>query len=99
MSLKASGKSRADLWTFASAVALERGIDQNNLACDGIAPYLYHLRATEPDCKIAGKENIRFLTGRSDCAAEAGLRGWETTKEESHPNPHGNGVMTADFFR
>ena len=58
-----------------------------------------HLRGTEPDCKIAGKENIKFLTGRSDCAAEAGLRGWETTREESHPNPHGNGVMTADFFR
>ena len=95
VSLKASGKSRADLWTFASAVALERGIDQNNLACDGVAPYRYHLRATEPDCKIEGKENIRFLTGRSDCSADT----WETTREESHPNPHGNGSMTADFFK
>ena len=28
-------------------------------------------------------------------------KGWETTnaKEEHHPNPHGNGVMTSDFFK
>ena len=27
--------SRADLWTFASAVAVEWGLDRNNNACDG----------------------------------------------------------------
>ena len=34
-SLQQSGKSRADLWTFASAVAVEWGLDRNNNACDG----------------------------------------------------------------
>ena len=27
------------------------------------------------------------------------MKAWETSKEESHPNPHGNGKMTADFFK
>lgn len=31
-SLAAGGKSRADLWTFASAVAVEWGLDRNNKA-------------------------------------------------------------------
>ena len=44
-------------------------------------------------------ESIRFYTGRSDCNTEAGLKAWETTKEEHHPNPHGSGVQTADFFK
>ena len=57
------------------------------------------MRAKEADCKIEGKESLKFLTGRSDCASEAGLKSWETTKEEHHPSPHGNGVMTADFFK
>ena len=34
-SLQQGGKSRADLWTFASAVAVEWGLDRNNNACDG----------------------------------------------------------------
>ena len=44
-------------------------------------------------------EKIKFFTGRSDCEAEAGLRPWMTSKEESHPHPQGNGKMTADFFK
>ena len=31
-SLAASGKSRADLWSFASSVAVEWGLDRNNKA-------------------------------------------------------------------
>ena len=34
-SLAESGKSRADLWTFASAVAVEWGVIRNNRGCDG----------------------------------------------------------------
>ena len=33
-SLKDSGKSRADLWAFASWVALERAVERANHACD-----------------------------------------------------------------
>ena len=32
VSLAASGKSRADLWSFASSVAVEWGLDRNNKA-------------------------------------------------------------------
>ena len=34
-SMKESGKSRADLWAFASIVALLHGITNNNKACNG----------------------------------------------------------------
>ena len=27
------------------------------------------------------------------------MQAWETERTESHPNPHGNGKMTADFFK
>merc|ERR1712038_1924149 len=37
VSLAESGKSRADLWSFAAAIGVEQGIDRNNLACDGKA--------------------------------------------------------------
>ena len=75
---------RADLWAFASAVAVEWGIDRNNKAsgyfitsytiiyfhtsysqgCDGedswgdVERGCLHLRASEPDCKIEGREGI-----------------------------------------
>ena len=35
-SLAQSGKSRADLWNFAQAVAVERGINNNNDKCDNV---------------------------------------------------------------
>ena len=34
VSLKASGKSRADLWAFAVITALEYAIENNDIACD-----------------------------------------------------------------
>ena len=36
-SLAQSGKSRADLWNFAQAVAVERGINNNNDLCDEVS--------------------------------------------------------------
>ena len=35
VSLADSGKSRADLWSFAASVAVEWGVDRNNHGCDG----------------------------------------------------------------
>ena len=104
-SLAESGKSRADLWSFAAAVAVEWGIDRNNNGCDGsdtvgdVAKGCLHLRSTDPQCKIELPAPIKFYTGRSDCAPEEGLKSWMTTKEEHHPHPQGNGQMTADFFK
>ena len=36
VSLSDAKKSRADLWSFAALVATEFGVEENNLACDGI---------------------------------------------------------------
>ena len=106
VSLAESGKSRADLWNFAAVVGVEWGLERNNNACDGedwigntARLGCAHIRQNEPDCKIELQEPIKFFTGRSDCEQEPGLKGWETERTEHHPNPHGNGVMTADFFR
>ena len=35
VSMQESGKSRADLWAFATLMAAHMGIDKNNLACQG----------------------------------------------------------------
>ena len=39
ISLKASGKSRADLWALATIAAVEYAVETNNLVCDGISYY------------------------------------------------------------
>ena len=57
-----------------------------------------HLRAAAPDCKLEYPEPIRFYTGRSDCDQEEGLKGWQTTMKEHHPNPHGNGQVIYPLF-
>ena len=36
-SLAQTGKSRADLWNFAQAVAVEKGINDNNERCDQVS--------------------------------------------------------------
>ena len=35
VSLADSGKSRADLWSFAAVVGVEWGLERNNAACEG----------------------------------------------------------------
>ena len=39
VSLKESGKSRADLWAFAGSVGLERAVLWSNLNCQNVNPY------------------------------------------------------------
>ena len=58
------------------------------------------MREGEPECRIEWPEPLKFYTGRSDCESSfPGFKGYETTREESHPNPVGTGQMTADFFK
>ena len=38
VSMKDSGKSRADLWAFATILSVQVGINYNNMGCDGITP-------------------------------------------------------------
>ena len=40
ISLKESGKSRADLWAFAAILAVMEGMKNNNNGCNGITGYV-----------------------------------------------------------
>ena len=101
VSLKASGKSRADLWAFAAIAGLEYTIETNNMVCDGTyqnnpLPQCNYM-AGKPGCRVELPQAIKFRTGRKDCT-DFGDEGYIATKEESHPHLHGSGQMTVDFF-
>ena len=70
-SLKASGKSRADLWAFAARAAADYAMDKNNLYCAGLdssCPHLYNY--TDMNCFIKSQiSQIPFKTGRQDCSS------------------------------
>ena len=113
VSLRASGKSRADLWAFAAKVAVEYATEQNNYACagrprswvgDGGSPVSGHKDCMrnlgEEDCEVILPREIDFHYGRADCVSEYPGE-WEqfkTDRPETHPNPEGNGDATLDFF-
>ena len=90
ISLKDSGKSRADLWAFASIVAVEYGIETNNKVCDGNLkdnPTTFQCNEDlgEPNCKVNLPRSFKFVTGRKDCI-EIGDQPYKSTKKENHPN-------------
>ena len=102
VSLKDSGKSRADLWAFAALVAVEYGVETNNMVCDGTynnnPQKQCHEDLGKESCKVDFHVKLTFKTGRKDCT-EFGDKPYKATKEESHPNAVGNGKMTLDFFK
>ena len=71
VSLRDSGKSRADLWAFAAHVALERTIERANWGCE----YDFNLRKQQTllesrekcDIKLTSHFPARFMYGRTDC--------------------------------
>ena len=71
VSLRDSGKSRADLWAFAAHVALERTIERANWGCK----YDFNLRKQQTllesrekcDIKLTNHFPAIFMFGRSDC--------------------------------
>ena len=100
-SLKASGKSRADLWQFAANVALEKTIERSNHGCR----YDYYQRQQVPlleddgrgfaygvwKCKIKLNKPMKFQFGRKDCVSlDNAEQPYITEKEENHSDPHGN---------
>ena len=108
-SMKEKGMSRADLWAFASLIALKIGVNNNNKACQGklsgmkgqVERVTGHMRDDDPNCQIDWKAKMPvFKTGRKDCtpAPNAG-KPWHASKHEIHPDPHGNGPITVDFYR
>merc|ERR1719204_1313836 len=102
MSLKDSGKSRADLWQLAGNVGLEEAIKEsnehgniNNTPVENMERFL---------CAMGGKEGcltklnrpIPFRTGRRDCIPDPDKKStpydFEATEEEVHSNPQGCGI-------
>ena len=56
VSLRESGKSRADLWALAAIVGVEHGIETNNAVCqdrnyDRVQPQCHHQQGL-PDCEV-----------------------------------------------
>lgn len=102
VSLKGSGKSRADLWAFASIASVEYGLETNQMVCDGTFngnPISQcNQQKGQDNCKGNLKRPIQFQTGRKDCT-EVGDKPFKATKHEVHPNAVGSGRMTAEFFQ
>ena len=72
ISLKQSGKSRADLWQLAGLVALEQALERANRACD----LDFHARQQvtllegRDKCEFKLTKPLKFLTGRADCISD-----------------------------
>jgi hypothetical protein len=102
-SLFDSGKSRADLWAFAAIVAVEYGMETNNVACnntlDSRVLQLTCVHEPGPDCKIQPQRTFQFQFGRVDCIGNDPLFAYKTNKLEKHPNPVGDGSNTVQYFK
>ena len=102
VSLKESGKSRADLWQFAGNIALERAINITNANCHSGDPngnLEYQLGAIEgiENCETKLDRYLPFRTGRVDCMPDEESK-WtpypfEATKTEKHSNTYGTGTQ------
>ena len=82
VSLKDSGKSRADLWQFAANVALELEIERANFACkyDVTNQQSAILEGGEDACLIKLPRPIPFKFGRKDCISDGGHSEDQTAK-------------------
>jgi len=102
-SLRDSGKSRADLWAYASMVAVEFGTQMSNLACrNRVDPRFWDLACVHDNstnCEVRPTRNFVFETGRADCTEHDSELTYKATKEEHHPKPMDNGRTTVQFFK
>jgi len=106
LSPQQSGKSRADLWAFATLVAVQYSLDLNNQVCADPEPHRHwpwgqcHPREGLEDCAVTAPRSLTFTTGRKDCIGDVPDKpAYATTREERHPNPESNGPGTVDFFK
>ena len=59
-----------------------------------------HIRQGEDDCEMKMPRSFVFRTGRKDCVPEGDQkRAFLTSRQEIHPDSHGNGKQTVDFYR
>merc|ERR1719232_2451263 len=101
ISLKESGKSRADLWALAGIVAVEFGIETNNMKCqnpESVPDQCHHLQG-EVGCEVSLASSIPFRAGRADCVPTDEQRPYIASKDEVHPIVQGDGSDTLKFFQ
>merc|ERR550519_318543 len=97
ISLRDSGKSRADLWQLAANVALELEIERANYACDKDfnANQQTSILEGRQNCDIKLHKPITFQYGRVDCIPDESRKKtdlpYESTFTEKHSNPWGSG--------
>ena len=99
--LKNTGKSRADLWAFASWVALERSVERANHACDH--DYLNRqqipLLEGRDKCDIKLHQVHKFRYGRKDCFPTDPDLPYKAAQHELHPMMHGTGTEAVQFMK
>ena len=91
VSLRDSGKSRADLWAFATMMAVEFSIESNNLYCSNNwqnnPGHQCWEKLGEDDCLIDLQRGFNFKTGRKDCTEfEGENETYKSLKEENQPD-------------
>ena len=97
-SLRDSGKSRADLWAYASMVAAEFGTHKSNMACENKVRWNC-VHESYPECMIKPTRSFNFESGRADCIEHDSKLTYKATKEEVHPSANHNGRTTVQFFK
>ena len=64
ISLKDAGKSRADLWAYAAILAVEYGVETNNIQCDDAhnndpGEQCHHQQGL-PECKVCASIDLGY---------------------------------------
>ena len=95
------GISRADLWAFAGLVALDEFQQKTKSFCDW-DEHGHTCGLTQCYSPFdSEKFQSMFQTGRTDCIPKAGAsqkHQYLSDKKEVHPNQHGNGQDSKDYF-
>jgi hypothetical protein len=104
VSLKDSGKSRADLWSYAAIVAVEYSIGVNNIACTDVndprVPSKTCMHSLgEEECFVTPERNLEFQYGRADCIGYNSTHPYIATQSETQPSAIANGKDTVKFFK
>ena len=101
VSLKDSGKSRADLWAFAGMVALEKSIERANWACE----YDFNMRQQQTllegreKCDIKITKPVKFMHGRIDCIPPNPQLPYITDKEENQALNFGTAENVLEYMK
>jgi len=99
--LQSRGKSRADLWAFASLLAVEEGMRRNNAACRGDRhPHgtpMCVQREDEAGCAVWPSRPFFFKTGRKDCKVTKD-KPYKANETDVFPDDHFNGEMVVRYM-